>query len=87
MCDRFGIACDTQQAHQIFERHGLPSEGCSMSKLAATMADTPINMSNVGGDLLAKRVPAAVRHRQTAPVPLRNPYKTAAVFVQEGAEP
>ena len=50
VADRFGIACTTDQAQEIFARHGLPSEGCSMQKLSSAFIDTKVDMANIVRD-------------------------------------
>ena len=40
VCDRFGLVCDEQQAHEIFKSHNLPSEGCNLYTLAKNFLDT-----------------------------------------------
>lgn len=88
VCNRFGIACNENQANEIFARHGLPAEGCSMQKLTSKFIDTPVDVANIVRDQVrrvhgdAARPAAATRPRSPAPKP--QPYRFAN-FVQANA--
>lgn len=67
MCDRFGIACTPEQATEIFERHALPSGGCSVQQLTKTFIESKVDIPTMVRDQArrlhgdAARPPAALR--------------------------
>ena len=69
VCDRFGLVCTERQAHEIFNSHGLPANGCNLYTLAKTFLNT--NDAN----------PVQQGRRRLAPVeprsPIADPFKLA----------
>ena len=82
VCDRFGIACDETQAREIFARHGLPAEGCSVHKLSSQFIDSTVDTANIAREQARKmhgdaaRPPNAVREHtpKALPVPFRDAF-------------
>lgn len=69
LASRFGIACDERQAADIFGRHGLPTNGCSMQRLTSAFSEANVDLANINrnqarriyGDVV--RPPTAMRPR------------------------
>ena len=81
VCNRFGIHCEPNQAEQIFEHHGLPKEGCSVSRLSASFIDSKVDTANVVRDQ-ARRMHGDVARprgaiRPQTPVKQHSPYHHA----------
>jgi len=74
VCDRFGLVCDQQQAHEIFASHNLPAEGCNMYTLAKNFLDTEEGLTRQRGG--GHRSLAAMRNIEPGP-PLKDPFKHA----------
>ncbi len=96
VCDRFGVQCDPAQARQIFEKHGLPTEGCSVAQLSRSFIDSKIDTATIVRDQVRRmhgdsaRPAAAVRPH--TPVKRHNPYAHAFIPAEawakhEGARP
>ena len=69
MCDRFGIACTAQQAAEIFDRHQLPTGGCSVQQLTKAFIESKVDVATIVRDQArrlhgdAARPQAALRQR------------------------
>jgi len=47
VCDRFGIACTEAQAAEIFEKHRLPLEGCTVQQLTSAFIEAKIDYAKI----------------------------------------
>ena len=71
VCDRFGLVCNEKEATEIFEGHGLPTDGCNLYTLASKFLTT-------NDDSLARkqqRLPP--RAAPPTPVKRSNPFRLA----------
>ena len=82
VCDRFGLVCNEQQAREIFEKRGLPAEGCNLYTLAKTFLDTEGSgltrqSRKTPGALVAPEHPGRLAKAQPPPADRPDPFKLA----------
>ena len=74
MCSRFGLVCKEHEAEQIFNKHGLPLDGCNMYTLATKFLDSK---SDTAALVRKSHKSVLIKNSQQANMPKKDPFKLA----------